>query len=47
MENESACLDTFQPTFHDMSTFPFFVHTTIEGIHEKSLWHDKSAINLQ
>ena len=39
-------LDTFLPTFRDMSTIPFSVHTTVEGIHEKTLSREKSAISL-
>jgi hypothetical protein len=39
-------LDTFPPTFRDMSTILFPVHTTVEGIHEKSLLREKSAISL-
>ena len=40
-------LDTFQPTFRDMSTIPFLVHTTVEGIHEKSLLRVNSPLSLQ
>ena len=39
-------LDTFPTTFRDVSTIPFPVHTTVEGIHEKSLSREKSAISL-